>query len=174
LLPFIRSLKNLLGVGLYLLLAGFILEGLTIIIKKWVYFPLNLSICTQILLTIPCVVACLLGVIWFNRSLNLVKVNFSNKDNRLITHGPFVYVRHPLYSALMITMPPLMIIWFVDLLFFIPWILIILVSHFIVSIEEQGLIDTFGEDYKKYRKYVPALLPYKGAIGKRLRRNQQL
>jgi protein-S-isoprenylcysteine O-methyltransferase Ste14 len=106
-------------------------------------------------------------MIWFNRSLDLIKINFSNGENRLITHGPFAYVRHPLYSALIITIPPLFIIWFVDLLFFIPWILIILISHFIVSIEERGLIDAFGENYEKYRKSVPALLPYKGASGKR-------
>jgi len=75
-------------------------------------------------------------------------------------------VRHPLYSTIMITIPPLVIIWFSDLLFLIPWVLIILVSHYIVSFEERGLIDTFGEDYEKYRKNVPALLPYKGAGGK--------
>jgi len=80
--------------------------------------------------------------------------------------GPFAYVRHPLYSNLIITIPPLMIIWFADLLFFIPWIIIMLVSHLIVTIEERRLIDTFGEAYEKYREYVPALIPYKGAIGK--------
>lgn len=163
----INSLRNLLGVGPYLLLVGLILEGLTIIIKQWIAFPISLDIGIQILLTIPCVVACLVSMIWFNRSLNLIRVNFSNGDNRLITRGPFAYVRHPLYSALIITIPPLLIIWFADLLFLIPWILIILVSHLIVSIEERGLIRSFGEEYQKYRKYVPALLPYKGAIGKR-------
>lgn len=43
-----------------------------------------------------------------------------------------------------------------------------MVSHLVVTIEERGLIDAFGEAYEKYRRYVPALIPYKGAIGKRL------
>ena len=170
-LSFIRSINNLLGVGPYLLLAGFILEGLTIIVKRWIYFAINLDTSIQILLTLPCVIVCLLGLVWFNRSLNLIRVNFQNGKNRLITNGPFAYVRHPLYSVLIVTLPPLMVIWFADLLFLIPWILVIIVSHFIVSIEERGLIDTFGEDYKDYRKYVPALLPYKGTIGKRFRKD---
>ena len=170
-LSYLRSLKKLLGVGPYLLLLGLFLEGLTIIILQWISFPIRLNIVIQILLTIPCVVACLLGMIWFNRSLDLIRVNFSNEKNKLITHGPFAYVRHPLYSALIITIPPLVIIWFADLLFLVPWLIIILVSHLLVSIEERGLIDAFGEDYEKYRKYVPALLPYKGAGGKRYHGN---
>ena len=67
------------------------------------------------------------------------------------------------------TIPPLLIIWFADLLFFIPWIIIIVVSHFVVSIEERGLADVFGEDYEKYRRNVPALIPYKSAVGKGLK-----
>ena len=164
---FISSLKNLLGVGPYLLLVGIVLEGLTVVIQQWACSPISLVSSIKILLTIPLVVVCLLGLIWFNRSLNLIRVNFSNGENKLITCGPFAYVRHPLYSALMITIPPLVIIWFADLLFFISWILIILVSHLIVSIEERGLIEAFGEEYKNYRKYVPALIPYKGPVGKR-------
>jgi len=157
----------MLGVGPHLLLLGFIIEGLTIIIQQWVSFPIRLNFETRILLTIPCVVACVLSIIWINRLLNLIRINLLNGKNELITHGPFAYVRHPLYSTIMITIPPLVIIWFADLLFFVPWVLIILVSHLVVSIEERGLIDAFGEDYEKYRKYVPALLPYKGAGGKR-------
>ena len=105
-------------------------------------------------------------MMWSNRSIDLVRVNFLNGENKLITHGPFAYVRHPIYSTLIITIPPLVIIWFADLIFFIPWILIILVSHLIVSIEERGLIEAFGEEYERYKKNVPALLPYKGYAGK--------
>jgi protein-S-isoprenylcysteine O-methyltransferase Ste14 len=153
---------------MYLLILGLFIEGMTLVIQQWVSFPVSLTFKTQILLTIPCVGICLFDVIWFNRSLSLIKVHLLNGKNELITQGPFVYVRHPLYSTLMITIPPLIIIWFLDLLFFIPWIIIIIVCHLIVIIEERELIDTFGEAYKKYRRYVPALIPYKGAIGKRL------
>jgi hypothetical protein len=40
---------------------------------------------------------------------------------------------------------------------------------YIVSLEERGLIEVFGEDYREYRRYVPALLPHKGAGGQRYR-----
>jgi protein-S-isoprenylcysteine O-methyltransferase Ste14 len=120
-------------------------------------------------LTFPCVIFCLLGVTWFNLSINLVEVHFLNGESELITYGPFNYVRHPLYATLLITLPPLMIIWFADLMFFIPWVLVVLLSHFVVSFEERGLIEIFGDDYRRYQRYVPALLPYKGAGGRRYR-----
>jgi protein-S-isoprenylcysteine O-methyltransferase Ste14 len=60
-----------------------------------------------------------------------------------------------------------MIIWYSDLLFIISWVLLLILSHYVVSLEEHGLIEKFGEDYKRYRRYVPALLPYKGAGGQR-------
>ncbi len=164
-----RGLKNLLGVGPHLLLLGLLLEGSTIVIRQWISFPIPLSFAMRVLLTAPCVGACLLGMIWFNRSLNLSKVHLPNGKNELITHGPFDYVRHPLYSTIMIAIPPLMIIWFSDLLFFIPWVLIVVLSHYVVSFEERGLIEVFGEDYEKYRMYVPGLIPYKGAGAQRYR-----
>ena len=123
----------------------------------------------QIILTVPCITVCLLGMIWFNSSLNLIKVNLLSGENRLITHGPFNYVRHPLYSTLLITIPPLMIIWYSDLLFIIPWVPLLILSHYVVFLEERGLIEKFGENYEEYRRYVPTLLPYKGAGGQRFR-----
>ena len=168
-LPFAKSLKNLLGVGPHLILIGLFLEGLTLVVQHWVSFPIPLDFNIQILLTIPFVIACLLGIMWFNRSLNLIKVNLLNGESKLIKNGPFSYVRHPLYSTLMIMLPPLVVVWLADLLFLVPWGLIFFVSHFVVSIEEKGLIEAFGEDYEKYRRDVPALLPYKGSAGKRYR-----
>ena len=165
----LKRFKNLLGVGPHLLLLGLLLEGLTLAFRRWVSFPVSITVKMQVILSAPCIALCLLGMIWFHRSLNLIKVNLLNAENELITDGPFNYVRHPLYSALVIGIPPLMIIWYSDLLFVIPWVLMLFLSHYVVSLEERGLIETFGENYEKYRRYVPALLPYKGAGGRRFR-----
>ena len=162
----LKGLKNLIGVGLHLLLLGLLFEGLTIAIRQWISFHIPLTFEMQVILTVPCITICLFGLIWFNLSLNLIKVNLLDEKSKLITHGPFNFVRHPLYSTLLITIPPLMIIWFSDLLFLIPWVLLVILSHYVVSLEERGLIEIFGEHYKKYRRFVPALLPYKGAGGK--------
>jgi len=171
LLSLVRGLKNLLGVGLHLLLLGLLLEGLTIVIRQWISFPLPLTLKMQILLTLPCVAACLWGMMWFSRSLDLIKVHLLDGKNELVTHGPFAYVRHPLYATIVITIPPLAIVWFSDLLFLVPWVLLFVASHYIVSLEERGLVEAFGEDYERYRRYVPALLPYKGAGGQRYRQH---
>jgi|GEM_PF-1053301 len=167
LLALMRGLKNLLGVGLYLLLLGLLLEGLTVILWQWVSIPIPLTLVAQVLLTVPCAVACIVGVIWFNRTLNLVKAHLLGGQHELVTHGLFTYVRHPLYATIMMTIPPLVIVWFADLVFVIPWILIVIASHYIVAFEERGLIEAFGEEYERYRSCVPALLPYKGAGGRR-------
>ena len=165
----LRGVENLVGVGMHLLLLSLFLEGLTLAVRQSISFPISLTFGTQVLLTHPCVAACLLGAIWFNRSLNLIRVHLLNGKNELITHGPFAYVRHPLYATLLITIPPLIIVWLADLLFFVPWVLILVVSHCVVRLEERGLVDVFGEKYERYRSYVPALLPYKGAGGQRYR-----
>jgi protein-S-isoprenylcysteine O-methyltransferase Ste14 len=165
----LRGIENLVGVGMHLLLLGLFLEGLTLFVRQWISCPISLTSETQVLLTVPCVAVCLLGAIWFNRSLNLVRVHLLSGKTELITNGPFAYVRHPLYSTLLITIPPLVIVWLSDLLFFIPWVLILVVSHYLVRLEEQGLIEVFGRDYERYQRYVPALLPYKGAGGQRYR-----
>ena len=165
----IRTIKKMLGVGPLLFLMSFAVEGLTMICRQWESFPIRLSLECRILLTIPCAVVCFLGLVWINRLLLTIGVNLANDRNELITFGPFAYVRHPLYSNLILTVPPLLIVWFADLLFFIPWIFIIVVSHFVVSIEERGLVDVLGEAYEEYRRNVPALIPYKGAFGKRLK-----
>ena len=169
----IRGFKNLVGAGVHLLLLSLFLEGLTLFLRQWISFPISLSFEMKILLTVPFMVACLLGAIWFNRSLNLIRVHLLNGKNELITQGPFAYVRHPLYATLLITIPPLVIVWLADLLFFVPWILILVVSHCVVRLEERGLVEEFGGEYERYQRYVPALLPYKGAGGRRYREDRR-
>jgi protein-S-isoprenylcysteine O-methyltransferase Ste14 len=116
----VRGIKHLLGVGMHLLILGLFLEGLAVVVHRWLSFPISLTAETQILFTVLCATVCLLGAIWFNRSLDLIKVHLLNGKNELITGGPFTYVRHPLYATLLLAIPPLVIIWSSDLLFFVP------------------------------------------------------
>ena len=167
------GLKRVFGVGLYLLLLGLVLEGLTVVLWQWVSFPIPLTLEMQILLTVPCVAACLSGVIWFNRTLNLIKAHLLGGRHELVTEGPFAYVRHPLYATIMMTIPALVVIWFADLLFFLPWILVGIATRCILSFEERSLGEAFGEEYQRYKRYVPALLPYKGNGGRRYREHQE-
>jgi protein-S-isoprenylcysteine O-methyltransferase Ste14 len=164
---FLGGIRRLVGVGLHLLLLGLLLEGSTLVARQWISFPISLTLGKQVFLTGLCTTACLLGVTWFNRSLDLIRVHLLNGENELITAGPFAFVRHPLYATLLITVPPLAIIWLSDLLFLFPWVLIFVGAHGLVRLEERGLLETFGEDYERYRKCVPALIPYKGAVGQR-------
>ena len=168
-----RRIAALVGVGIQLLLLGLLLEGLTVVVQQWVSCPIALATATQVLITGLCLAVCLLGAAWFSRSLNLIKVHLRNGKIELVTDGPFAYVRHPLYSTLVITIPPLVVVWLADLLFLVPWILILVISHPVVRLEERGLIEAFGEDYERYRERVPALLPYKGAAGKRCLRDER-
>lgn len=162
-----EGIKNLLGMGHYLLLLGLGLEVLTLFLRRWISFPIRPSLGLQIALTVPCLLTCLAGVAWFNLSFRPAKLLEGDKE--LVTHGPYGYVRHPLYSVLMLSLPPLLIIWLEDLLFIAPWVLTVLLSHYVVRLEERGLVRRFGTDYSAYRQYVPALLPLKGNGGRRYR-----
>ena len=170
LISLLRGIRGLVGAGLHLFFVGFFLEGVTFGLQQWVSFPFSMSVPIKIVMTLPCISVCLFGVIWFNCTLNLIKTHLLNGKKELITHGPFSFVRHPLYATLMITMPPLSIIWCSDLIFTVPWVLILIISHYVVRFEERGLIKLFGDEYKKYQRHVPALLPFKGAGGQQYHR----
>ena len=170
LISLLRGIRGLVGAGVYLFFIGFFLEGVTFGLQQCISFPFSMSVAIKIVMTLPCIAVCLFGVIWFNCTLNLIKIHLLNGKKELITHGPFSYVRHPLYATLMITIPPLAIIWCSDLIFVVPWVLMLIIFHYVVRLEERGLIKLFGDEYKKYQRHVPALLPFKGSSGQQCRR----
>ena len=67
-----RGLKNLLGVGLYLLALGLILEGLAVAVQPWISFPISLALGFPTLFTVLFVAVSLLAmgaVLWMLLSL---------------------------------------------------------------------------------------------------------
>ncbi len=79
----------------------------------------------------------------------------------LITHGPFAYVRNPLYLGNFFLGTGLVVMAWA----WMPWMLLVFWGLFflqygmIISLEEEYLSKTFGELYAEYRKQVPRVIP---------------
>ena len=84
--------------------------------------------------------------------------NTTSSSQHLITGGCYAIVRHPLYllSTIFMILNPVMTA---------QWLLLTILSviYFIVGalIEEQRLIATFGDEYRRYQQKVPFIFPYK-------------
>lgn len=82
-----------------------------------------------------------------------------SKPAPFVVHGPYHWVRHPLYFA------ALVLIWCEGdvtadrLLFNVFWTLwIVAATHF----EEADLVQEIGDDYRRYQACVPMLVPWRG------------
>jgi len=81
------------------------------------------------------------------------------EDHELIQRGPYGYVRHPIYSGLLLMVLALVInngrlAWFIAFAF------LCLGLYFKARREEQLLTTHFPESYPKYRAKVKALIPF--------------
>ncbi len=82
-----------------------------------------------------------------------------SEEQSLITTGPYSYVRHPMYTAL-ITVGIGMTILSANWYFGIPFIALIVVILFRIKKEEQVLIEKFGEEYIQYEKRTKRFIPF--------------
>jgi protein-S-isoprenylcysteine O-methyltransferase Ste14 len=80
---------------------------------------------------------------------------------RLITDGPYAYMRHPLYVGnFLLSVGCCMIAWA-----WMPWMVFALIIAFglqyglIVSLEEEELHRRFGQEYTTYSLHVPKFFP---------------
>ena len=77
--------------------------------------------------------------------------------HRLVTHGPFAWVRHPMYLGLQVAALG-------GLLLFRTWTMSFVALNFLALIirakrEEQSLALEFGEQWQAYMRRVPAWIP---------------
>lgn len=84
----------------------------------------------------------------------------SYRTEPLVVKGPYRYVRHPLYSGVVL----LVLGWWLLLdytFLLVSTILLLLWFNFVVApFEEKELEAIFGEDYERYAKEVPKILPF--------------
>ena len=81
-------------------------------------------------------------------------------DHALVKTGPYAIVRHPIYASLFAML-------LATLLFLAPWQwMIVPIAVYILGTEirvrcEDGLLRSrFGEEFERYRKAVPAYIPF--------------
>lgn len=92
---------------------------------------------------------------------NISPTQATRQNHKLVTHGPYRYVRHPLYSAgfvMVISGGLITALWWLLIGMIVPLTILL----FRTAIEETRLIETFGDDYRNYMKSTGRFLPKLG------------
>ena len=101
---------------------------------------------------------------WTFRSLgkNLTDTVVTRKKHTLVVHGPYRWVRHPLYSSAALLVAGVSLIaanWF----FFVMGVALLCVLVMRTRTEEENLVARFGESYQTYMRRTGRFLPRIGA-----------
>ncbi|MFA5787578.1 MAG: isoprenylcysteine carboxylmethyltransferase family protein [Actinomycetota bacterium] len=106
-------------------------------------------------------VVCLPAIRWMFLSIgdNISETILTKRTHQLVTHGPYRWIRHPLYSFALLELLSLALLannWF---LFSFPCIAFAVFRLFVIPREEENLIKVFGKEYEEYRHRTGALVP---------------
>ena len=105
--------------------------------------------------------ACLPTIWWVLVSIgdNISETVLIKANHRLVTHGPYHWIRHPLYAVALVELLSLATIagsWYLLLLACTG---IVVFRLIVIPKEEDNLIRAFGKAYEEYRRRTGALLP---------------
>jgi isoprenylcysteine carboxyl methyltransferase (ICMT) family protein YpbQ len=103
---------------------------------------------------------CLPLTYWLFNSIgtNITQTVETRKDHQLVTSGPYRYIRHPLYTvgmAMFFAFALVAASWFIALSTAIVFVMLLIR----LSIEEQKLIERFGDQYREYMADTGRLFP---------------
>ena len=80
------------------------------------------------------------------------------QDAKLIVTGPYQFVRHPMYSSLILFMAGLVIHWFSFLN--VIFLIILIVSVSLKAFREEKLWEIADDSYEDYKKRTTMIIPY--------------
>ena len=108
-------------------------------------------------------ILCVLGIYWLFSSIgnNISPTSATRKEHKLVTSGPYRWVRHPLYTvgaSLFISFGMMADNWFIAVL----GVLAFIGMAIRTPKEEANLIEKFGDEYREYMKTTGRFLPYLG------------
>jgi protein-S-isoprenylcysteine O-methyltransferase Ste14 len=109
-------------------------------------------------------------IYWVFHSLgnNVTPTVITRKEHTLVTHGPYRWVRHPLYMTGMIAYLGFALLsenWFIMLMTVVGFVLL----NFRLRKEEANLIERFGSEYQEYMqrtgRYLPKISDLTNGVG---------
>lgn len=90
---------------------------------------------------------------------NISETVLIKEEHELVTHGPYAWVRHPLYGGALVLLMSISLI-------FGDWIIlgytlagILAFRLLVIPAEEKQLLNAFGAEYESYQSRTGALLP---------------
>ena len=103
---------------------------------------------------------CVLGIYWLFSSIGsgITPTSATRKEHKLVTSGPYRWIRHPLYtvgSSLFVALGLMADNWFILLL----GVLAFIAMASRTPKEEANLIEKFGDEYREYMKRTGRYLP---------------
>jgi protein-S-isoprenylcysteine O-methyltransferase Ste14 len=105
-------------------------------------------------------ILCVLGVYWLfsNIGSGITPTSATRKEHKLVTKGPYRWVRHPLYtvgSSMFVAFGMMANNWLIAALGVLTFILMAIRT----PKEEANLIEKFGDEYREYMKRTGRYLP---------------
>jgi len=148
----------------YLLAATLVFIFVGIIL--WKPLPIRLPLGLQLLVSIMGVAIYFTGLALYLWGLRTLGENFNassgfgvrlNQAHKLVTSGPYAYIRHPMYLAVIL-------VGWGGLLLFRTWSMLIFAVIMLGLIvrarkEEAALARVFGRQWDVYRRHVPGWIP---------------
>lgn len=90
----------------------------------------------------------------------MISLPVSKRGKELVTKGPYKYVRHPIYSAVIFLFYPAIALLLKSWFLLIGTVLVYLIFKIVIRYEEKHLIETFGDKYKEYMNNVQQFIPF--------------
>jgi protein-S-isoprenylcysteine O-methyltransferase Ste14 len=149
-------------VGLSYLLFATMFVLVSFLIDKWLKFPQFPPSPINKFLSIPLISIGLFLILW--SQFNFFKVKGTpvpfNPPPKLVTAGPYAYVRNPMLSGVLIFLFGIGLVFkSISLIFiFTPLFILINVME-LKAVEEPELEIRLGEDYLEYKKKIPMFFP---------------
>jgi protein-S-isoprenylcysteine O-methyltransferase Ste14 len=153
------KLTYIFAVIVWVPVAYLIFLGRDYLLGRLIEFPLLISSSGLILLVTGSLLHIWTGALLSPRSLIGIPEIVAPRESRLIDKGPFAVVRHPTYLAHTMMFAGIFLYTGVTAVGILTLVDFIVVSLFVIPLEERELALRFGEPYQEYMKRVPRLIP---------------